>query len=149
MRILVLCTHNSARSQMGEGWLRHFAKELGLEAEIFSAGTERTFVKPDAIATMAEVDIDLSSHTSKIIDDLPDRWNFDVVLTVCDSANEVCPNYPVDTNRLHVAFPDPSGESLERWREVRDMLQLSSKRMIEMLLTGEQPTEEALKEVLA
>ena len=148
MRILVLCTHNSARSQIGEGWLRYFANEMGFEADVYSAGTERTFVKPDAIATMAEVGIDLSTHSSKIIEDLPDQWNFDVVLTVCDSANEVCPTYPAETNRLHVAFPDPSGESLERWGEVRDMLKLSCKKMIEMLKAGEQPTEAALKETL-
>jgi arsenate reductase (thioredoxin) len=107
MRLLVLCTHNSARSQMMEGWIKHYAREEELEAEVWSAGTERTFVKPDALRVMSEVGIDLSSHTSKALYDLPDPWNFDVVLTVCDSANEACPVYPAKTTRLHVAFPDP------------------------------------------
>lgn len=100
--ILVLCTHNSARSQMAEGWLRYYAKELDFTAEIFSAGSEKTLVKPDAITVMQEADIDLWGHSSKTIDDLPDPWNFDVVMTVCDSANEACPVYPLRTTRLHV-----------------------------------------------
>ena len=74
MRILALCTHNSARSQMAEGWLRHYAQELGLEAEVASAGTEKTRVKPDAITVMADVGIDLSQHTSKTLYDLPNPF---------------------------------------------------------------------------
>ena len=145
MRLLVLCTHNSARSQMAEGWLRHHAKEQGLDAEIFSAGTEETFVKPDAITVMQEVGIDLSQHRSKTLSDLPDPWSFDVVLTVCDSANERCPVYPAQTTRLHVAFPDPSGHSLERWREVRDMLSVMSNTLITTLKAGQAPTEVSLQ----
>ena len=114
MRLLVLCTHNSARSQMAEGWLRHYAAELELGVAVFSAGTEKTFVKSEAVKVMREVGIDLSGHTSKVIQDLPDPWNFDVVMTVCDSANEVCPVYPAKTTRLHVSFPDPSGGLLAR-----------------------------------
>lgn len=75
MRILVLCTHNSARSQMAEGWLRHYARQAGLDAELFSAGTEATRVKPEAIKVMGEVGIDLSGHTSKTLYDLPDPWS--------------------------------------------------------------------------
>ncbi len=96
-RVLILCTHNSARSQMGEGLLRHLAREHGL-------------------------DLDLSTHTSKTLFDVPDPWNFDYVITVCDSAAENCPNYPARTHRLHYPFTDPSGGSLDRWRAVRDQM---------------------------
>lgn len=74
MRILVLCTHNSARSQMAEGWLRHHAREAGLDAEVHSAGTEATRVKPEAIEAMRELGIDISSHASKTLYDVPDPW---------------------------------------------------------------------------
>jgi arsenate reductase (thioredoxin) len=122
MRILILCTHNSARSQMAEGWARHYAQEGGLEAEIFSAGTEATRVKPDAITVMLEVGIDLSTHTSKTLYDLPDPWNFEYVITVCDNAAEACPVYPAKTTKLHYPFVDPSGSDLEVWRTVRDQI---------------------------
>ena len=141
-RVLVLCTHNSARSQMAEGWLRRHAAERGVDLDVHSAGTERTFVKPDAIAVMAEVGIDLGSHTSKRLDEVPDPWAFDVVLTVCDSANEACPVYPARTTRLHVAFPDPSGHPLERWREVRDAIRDAMARFVDALVEGRTPTEE-------
>lgn len=131
-RVLVLCTHNSARSQMAEGWLKHFVTEKSLDVEVFSAGTEKTKVKPDAITVMQEVGVDITGHTSKTLYEVPDPWNFDVVVTVCDSANETCPAYPAKTTRLHVSFPDPSGGSLERWRDVRDSL----KEMAEKLVTG-------------
>ena len=137
MRLLVLCTHNSARSQMAEGWLRYYASQHGLEAEVYSAGSERTRVKPDAVTVMQEVDIDISEHHSKCIDDLPDAMNMDVVLTVCDSANERCPLYPSSTSRLHVSFPDPSGQGLPRWREVRDALGVMAERLVVALQQGE------------
>lgn len=143
MRLLVLCTHNSARSQMAEGWLRYYAEQVGLAAEVFSAGTEKTAVKPDAVTVMKEVGIDLSHHTSKTLAELPDM-RFDVVMSVCDNANEACPVYPAKTTRLHVSFPDPSGEPLARWREVRDALGTSCKTLIEKLNAGETPTEDAL-----
>jgi arsenate reductase (thioredoxin) len=149
MRLLVLCTHNSARSQMAEGWLRHYAGELGLEAEIHSAGTERTRVKPNAITVMDEVGIDLSGHSSKTLFEVPDPWNFDVVLTVCDSANEACPAYPAKTTRLHVAFPDPSGQDFEVWREVRDRIGRMSRELILCFERGETPTEAVLLEPMA
>ncbi|UCH26635.1 MAG: arsenate reductase ArsC [Trueperaceae bacterium] len=141
MRILVLCTHNSARSQMAEGFLRHFAKRAELEAEVVSAGTEKTLVKADAIKVMREAGIDLGRHRSKTLTELPDPWNFDLVLTVCDSANEACPVYPARTTRLHLSIPDPSGESLERWRSVRDMLAELSWSLVQSLVAGESPTE--------
>lgn len=148
-RILVLCTHNSARSQMAEGWLRHYAVQRGLDATVYSAGTEKTRVKPQATEVMAEVGIDISGHASKTLFDLPDPWNFDVVLSVCDSANEACPAYPASTTRLHVAFPDPSGLSIEQWRLVRDATGRSAERLVDMLLNREQPNEAALKEAAA
>lgn len=145
-RILILCTHNSARSQMAEGWIRHHAAEDGLALDVWSAGTERTTVKPDAIAVMAEVGIDLSGHTSKRLDELPDPWSFDVVLTVCDSANEACPSYPARTTRLHLAFPDPSGHDLARWREVRDAIGSMSRALVATIARGDTPSEDALRQ---
>lgn len=136
MRILILCTHNSARSQMGEGWARFHAKRLNLEADIHSAGTEATRVKPEAIAVMSEVGIDLNGHTSKTLYDLPDPWNFDVVITVCDNAAEVCPVYPAQTTRLHYPFQDPSGQPLEVWREVRDQIGAQFESLIVALKQG-------------
>ena len=141
MRILVLCTHNSARSQMGEGWLRFYAQKAGLGAEIHSAGTEKTFVKPDAITVMHEVGIDLNAHTSKTLYDLPDPWNFDLVLTVCDSAAENCPVYPAKTTKIHVSFPDPSGKGLEEWRKVRDAMGKMSEYLTGELKNGHTPSE--------
>lgn len=143
-RILILCTHNSARSQMAEGWVRHLAREAGVALEVASDGTEKTRVKPEAVEVMREVGIDLSTYTSKALADLPDPWAFDVVLTVCDSANEACPTYPARTTRLHASFPDPSGQALERWREVRDALGRASRSLVETLAAGEAPTEAAL-----
>jgi len=144
MRILVLCTHNSARSQMAEGWLRHHAAERGLSVEVVSAGTERSSVKPDAITVMAEVGIDLRSHTSKRLDEIADPWGFDLVLTVCDAANETCPAYPAQTARRHVPFADPSGQPLERWREVRDQIERLSRVVMRELSRGAVPDQASL-----
>ncbi len=143
-RVLLLCTHNSARSQMAEGWMRHVAHELGADIDVSSAGTEQTQVKPEAVKVMQEVGIDLSGHRSKTLDMLPDPWAFDVVVTVCDSANEACPAYPAKTTRLHVSFPDPSRQGLERWREVRDALGSMSRALVEAIAKGETPTESLL-----
>lgn len=121
-RVLFLCTHNSARSQMAEGWLRSLA---GDHFEASSAGTEATGVHPLAARAMAEVGIDLSGHASKILDRfLGEPW--DHVVTVCDSAAERCPVFPGAFERLHWSFPDPSqatGSEEERlavFRRVRD-----------------------------
>lgn len=121
-RVLILCTHNSARSQMGEGLLRHLAAKHGLGLDVHSAGTEATSVKPGAIEVMRELGIDLAEHGSKTLHDVPDPWNFEFVLTVCDSAAERCPVYPAGTTRRHYPFTDPSGGSLNRWRTVRDQM---------------------------
>jgi arsenate reductase len=91
---------------------------------------------------MAEAGVDLSTHTSKRLDEVPDPWAFDVVLTVCDAANEACPVYPARTARLHVAFPDPSGRPLERWRAVRDAIEGAMARLVGALEAGRTPTED-------
>lgn len=104
-RVLVLCTHNSARSQMAEGFLRQIA---GDRFEVASAGTEQTHVRPEAIEAMRKFGIDISSHTSKTLDQfLGQPWDY--VITVCDNANEACPVFPGAKHRLHWSFPDPSG----------------------------------------
>jgi arsenate reductase len=137
MRMLVLCTHNSARSQMAEGWLRKLAADSGVELEVWSAGTEETSVKAAAKEVMAEVGIDISGHHSKTLYDLPDPWRFDLVLTVCDSANEACPAYPATTTRLHASFPDPSGQPVERWRELRNAIGGLCERLVTAIREGE------------
>jgi len=121
-RILILCTGNSARSQMAEGLLRH---EAGDRFEVFSAGTKPGQVRPEAIAVMRELGIDLSGHRSKHVDEFAGQA-FDYVLTVCDNAKESCPIYPGHTNRLHRSFDDPAAvqgsdpERLAVFRRVRD-----------------------------
>jgi arsenate reductase len=121
-RVLFLCTHNSARSQMAEGRLRHLA---GDRFDVASAGTEATRVHPLAIQVMREVGIDLGSHHSKTLDTLLDHpWDY--VITVCDSANEQCPLFPGPTTRIHWSFDDPSqatgdeDQRLATFRRVRD-----------------------------
>lgn len=142
----MLCTHNSARSQMAEGWLRHYASQSDLDLEVWSAGTEATGVKPEAIEVMREAGIDISGHSSKSLSDLPDPWNFDLVFTVCDSAKEACPVYPAKTVRLHLPFADPSGEDLHRWREVRDALAKVSRQLIVEIAAGRIPSEAELRQ---
>jgi arsenate reductase (thioredoxin) len=123
-RVLFLCTHNSARSQMAEGLLRHLA---GDRFEVFSAGTEATHVRPLAIRAMAELGIDISGQESKTLDRFVDQ-PFDAVITVCDQANESCPVFFGAKERLHWSFPDPSeatGSDEERlavYRSVRDAI---------------------------
>lgn len=121
-RVLFLCTHNSARSQMAEGFLRALA---GDRFEAASAGTEATRVHPLAIRVMDEVGIDLRRHSSKTFDQfLAQPW--DCVITVCDTANERCPIFPACTTRLHWSFDDPSAatgseeEKLQIFRRIRD-----------------------------
>lgn len=124
-RVLFLCTHNSARSQMAEGFLRAMA---GDRFEAGSAGTEKTSVNPLAIRAMAELGIDLGGHTSKVYADVEvPAWDY--LITVCDDANERCPWVPGSVQRLHWSFPDPSratGTEEERlvvFRRVRDQIQ--------------------------
>ena len=145
MRILVLCTHNSARSQMAEGWLRDGARRAGVDAEIWSAGTEATRVKPEAVEVMAEVGIDLAGHASKTLWDVPDPWRFDLVITVCNEANEACPVYPAATARRHASFRDPSGGTLEDWRRARDAIGAMAERCVAILGQGRTPSEADLR----
>jgi arsenate reductase len=121
---------------MAEGWIRQLAERAGVPIDVHSAGTEETLVKPEAVAVMAEADIDINHQRSKHLADLPDPWNFDIVITVCDAANEVCPVYPNTTTRLHIPFPDPSGQELVRWREVRDAIGRMAARLVEDVAVG-------------
>ncbi|MCG6144568.1 arsenate reductase ArsC [Leptospira bandrabouensis] len=102
--ILILCTGNSCRSQIAEGWMRYYAKE---KANVYSAGIETHGVNPKAIATMKEVGIDISKHTSNHINEYKDI-PFDFLITVCDHAKENCPYFPSDAKRFHNNFSDPS-----------------------------------------
>jgi thioredoxin type arsenate reductase len=104
VRVLFLCTHNSARSQMAEGILRHLA---GDRVEVHSAGTEVTRVHPLALETMAARGIDLGGHRSKHLDDFIDQ-ELDYVITVCDNARETCPVFPGAPEHIHWSIPDPS-----------------------------------------
>jgi arsenate reductase (thioredoxin) len=121
-RVLILCTGNSARSQMAEGLLRH---DSGDEFEVESAGTRPSEVRQEAIEVMREISIDISSHRSKHVDEFRNE-SFDHVITVCDNAREACPVYPGQTNRIHRSFEDPAavqgseGERLTAFRRVRD-----------------------------
>nr|WP_255675459.1 arsenate reductase ArsC [Deinococcus sp. 12RED42] len=133
---MILCTHNSARSQMAEALTRDAARRLGVNLEVHSAGTEATRVKDDAITVMNELGLDLSTHTSKTLWDVPDAQNFDYVVTVCDSAAEACPVYPGQTTRRHYPFVDPSGGSLDRWRAVRDQLRVQFEAFVLALKDG-------------
>jgi arsenate reductase len=132
-RALFLCTHNSARSQMAEGWLRHLA---GDRFEVHSAGTEATGVRPLAIQAMAEVGVDISGQESKTLDRyLNQPW--DAIITVCDQANDACPVFPGGRRRLHWSFPDPSTatgtdeEKLTVYRHVRDVIRDRIERYVE------------------
>lgn len=123
-KILVLCTGNSCRSQIAEGYLRSFA---GKNAEIYSAGVETHGLNPRAIATMKEDGIDISSHTSNNIDEYQ-NIEFDFVITVCDNAKERCPFFPTEAKKFHYNFPDPAKangteeEILEEFRKVRNQI---------------------------
>lgn len=121
-RVLILCTGNSTRSQMAEGLLRH---DAGNRFVVESAGTKPSHVRPEAIAVMKELGIDISGHRSKSVDEFADR-EFDYVLTVCDNAREGCPVFPGQAKRLHRNFKDPAAAEgsetarLAVFRRVRD-----------------------------
>lgn len=121
-KILILCTGNSARSQMAEGLLTHITKG---EYEIFSAGTKPSMVRPEAIKALAEVGIDISANRSKSVDEFADE-EIDFVLTVCDNAKENCPYFTAKTALVHHSFADPAAiegdeeTRLEAFRKVRD-----------------------------
>src|ERR1700690_3621027 len=123
-RVLILCTGNSARSQMAEGLFR---QEAAGRYEVFSAGTKPVPVRPEAIAVMREIGVDISDHRSKAVDEFTGQ-QFDTVITVCDHANESCPVFPGNTQRLHWPFEDPAvvaGSEEQRkaaFRAIRDQI---------------------------
>ena len=132
-RVLILCTGNSARSQMAEGLLGSLA---GTEFESFSAGVAPTTVRPEAIEALAEIGIDISRHRSKSVDEfLAQEFNY--VITVCDNANERCPVFPGETKRIHWSFADPAAVEgnhelrLAAFRKVRDQIAEQLRKFIQ------------------
>jgi arsenate reductase (thioredoxin) len=129
-RVLILCTGNSARSQMAEGLLRHIA---GDRFEIFSAGTKPVGLNPNAVTAMSEVGIDITGHRSKSVDEFAGQ-QFDYVITVCQNAKEFCPIFPGPGKRLHENFEDPASapaqRQLEAFRRVREQLFSWLKRFV-------------------
>ena len=134
IKILFLCTGNSCRSQMAEGWTRRLKGAL---IEPYSAGIEAHGLNPLAVKVMAEAGVDISKHRSKHVDELR-NVPFDYVVTVCDHANEVCPVFPGRVKRLHVGFDDPprlaenastEEEALDHYRRVRDQIREFASRL--------------------
>lgn len=131
-KILVLCTGNSCRSQIAEGYLRYFAND---KADVYSAGVETHGVNPKAIATMKEDNIDISNHTSNNIDEYY-NIDFDFVITVCDNAKEHCPVFPTKAKKFHQNFPDPAKaigtdeEIKEQFRQVRQQIKDYCKQFV-------------------
>ncbi len=137
LKILFLCTGNSCRSQMAEGWARALKGDV---LEVYSAGIETHGLNPSAVKVMAEAGVDISGHQSKLLDSLADI-NFDYVVTVCDNAHESCPIFPRRTQVVHVGFDDPprsakamktDEEKLNCFRRVRDAI----KAFVETLPEG-------------
>jgi len=137
MNILVLCTGNSCRSQLAEGYLRNFA---GDKANIYSAGIETHGVNPRAIATMKEDGIDISKHTSNYADEYA-NIDFDYIITVCDNAKEACPFFPSKAKKFHYNFPDPAKatgteeEIMAQFRAVREMIKDYTQNFVKETLT--------------
>ena len=133
MKILVLCTGNSCRSQLAEGYLRHYAGE---HAEVYSAGIETHGVNPKAIKVMAEDGIDISKHTSNNIDEYT-AILFDYLITVCDNAKENCPYFPSKAVKFHQNFPDPAKASgteeeiFNEFKRVREMIKSFSSDFVQ------------------
>jgi arsenate reductase len=127
LNILFLCTGNSCRSQMAEGWARHLKGDL---VDVWSAGIETHGLNPLAVKVIAEAGVDISNHRSKHLNEIKDV-RFDWVITVCDSANERCPVFPGKVKRFHIGFDDPpklarsaknEEEALAHYRRVRDQI---------------------------
>jgi arsenate reductase len=131
-RVLILCTGNSARSQMAEGLLRH---DGGERFEVFSAGVSPSRVRPEASEAMREIGVDISGQRSKSVDEFAGQ-PFDYVITVCDNAREHCPFFPAETTRLHWSFDDPAaveGDDAQRlavFRRVRDEIRARLKEFV-------------------
>jgi arsenate reductase (thioredoxin) len=138
LNVLFLCTGNSCRSQMAEGWTRFLKGDV---VEAYSAGVQPHGIDPRAIRAMAEAGIDISNHHSKDVSTL-ESIDFDFVITVCDRAHESCPFFPAKTKVLHVGFDDPprlaadattEEEALAHYRKVRDEIRWFVERMPENL----------------
>ncbi|HSG89699.1 MAG TPA: arsenate reductase ArsC [Pseudomonadales bacterium] len=135
LRVLVLCTGNACRSQMAEGWLRHLAAGR-LPLEVRSAGLEAHGLNPRAVASMAEVGVDISTHTSDVVADAVLAWA-DLLITVCGHADEHCPVVPTRVERLHWPLPDPAraegteAEVRAAFAAVRDDLRARIESLIE------------------
>ena len=125
-KVIFLCTGNSARSQMAEAFLRHYA---GDQFEVFSAGFEPQPINPLTIKVMGELGFDLSEHSSKPLDQYLGKTHFGIVITVCANAEAKCPTFPGVSTRLYWPFEDPAAfpgsdqEKLEKFRDVRDRIQ--------------------------
>lgn len=141
LRILFLCTGNSCRSQMAEGWARHLK---GDRLEAFSAGIEKHGLNPHAVRVMAEAGVDISDHQSQSVEDLPVQ-QFDYVVTVCGHAHEHCPIFPGNAKVVHVGFDDPpkltavaktEEEALGHYRRVRDEIRAFIEELPERLEHG-------------
>ena len=139
IRVLFLCTGNSCRSQMAEGWARHLK---GDRVEAFSAGIETHGLNPSAVKVMAEAGVDISGHRSKNVSELM-KVPFDYVVTVCGHAHETCPVFPGKAKVVHVAFDDPpklaqdaktEEEALDCYRRVRDEIRAFVQRLPDALL---------------
>lgn len=139
VKILFLCTGNSCRSQMAEGWTKHLKGDV---VEAFSAGIEKQGLNPQAVRVMAEAGVDISGFRSKTVDELPEQ-EFDYVITLCGHAQETCPFFPAKTKRLHVGFDDPpklaeqaqnEEEALAHYRRVRDEIRDYVQTLPESLL---------------
>jgi len=137
MNILVLCTGNSCRSQLAEGYLRKFAAD---KANIYSAGIETHGVNPKAIAIMKEDGIDISNHTSNNVDEYA-NIDFDYIITVCDNAKEACPVFPSKAKKFHFNFPDPAKatgteeEIMAQFKAVREMIKDYTQNFVKENLT--------------
>ncbi|MDD3473676.1 MAG: arsenate reductase ArsC [Syntrophaceae bacterium] len=138
LRVLFLCTGNSCRSQMAEGWAQHFFADT---FDVFSAGIEKHGIDPFAVQVMSEAGIDISSHESKLIDEL-DSKDFDYVITLCDHAKESCPLFPGEATMIHHGFDDPKTmtettspfeERIEPYRRVRDEIRSFVRALPELL----------------
>ena len=133
LKVLILCTGNSARSQMAEGILQH---DGGDRFEVHSAGVKPSSVRPEAIQAMREIGIDISGHRSKSVDEFIGQ-EFDYIITVCDNAKETCPVFPGKARRIHQSFEDPpppgaksAEETLSIFRRVRDEIREWMKKLI-------------------
>ena len=143
LKILFLCTGNSCRSQMAEGWARQLKRET---IEAYSGGVAPHGVDPRAVRAMAEVGIDISAQESKDVDTL-EHIEFDYVITLCDKANQSCPVFPAKTRLLHVGFDDPpklaagaqtEEEAMAHYRRVRDAIKEFVEKLPEALVEGNQ-----------